>query len=47
VLMGYLVDCLVAMMKSDSLDLKERTADVFGHASPKLTERLRNEVALK
>lgn len=35
------------MLKSDSLDLKERTADVLGNASPRLNERLRSEVALK
>ncbi len=35
------------MLKSESLDLKERAADVLGHTAPKLSERLLNEVALK
>lgn len=38
---------MVKMLRADSLDLKERTADVLGYAAPKMSEKIRTEVILK
>ena len=36
-----IVESMVRMLRTDSLDLKERTADVLGHAAAKISEKLR------